>query len=141
MISVQTQDFDIGEEYRKLQVPSKTGAVVSFVGCVRDFGEGDFILQHYPGMTEKVLRNVEAQANEHWPLLASTIIHRVGKLGCDDQIVYVGVSSAHREAAFEACHYMIDILKTQAPFWKKEGDHWVESKTSDQHAADSWLTS
>ncbi|MFT5084455.1 MAG: molybdopterin synthase catalytic subunit [Lentisphaeria bacterium] len=142
MISVQIQDFDMATEYRNLIKHSASGAIVTFVGRVRDFQQGDkqFLLQHYPGMTEKVLGDIEKKAHDHWPLLATTIIHRVGELHVNDQIVFVGVSSEHRKAAFEACEFMIDVLKTHAPFWKKEGGHWVEAKQQDQDAADAWLT-
>ncbi len=141
MILVQAHDFNVAEEYQRLRQPSTTGAIVTFVGCVRDFSDEHkaMEIQHYPGMTESVLQKVEAEAHARWPIIASTIIHRVGKLEVDDQIVFVGVSSAHRKHAFLACEYMIDILKTQAPFWKKEGEHWVEAKDSDTSAADKWL--
>lgn len=141
MISVQRNDFDQHLEYTNLLSHGKTGAIVTFVGCVRDF-EGDdksFILQHYPGMTESVLNKIEEEANRRWPLIASRIIHRIGALKLDEQIVFVGVSSAHRKDAFAACEYMIDILKTQAPFWKKQGGQWVEAKSSDLEAAKLWL--
>ena len=143
MIKVQQGDFNISDEYQALLTKNDCGAVVTFVGRVRDFGgEGiPFLLQHYPGMTESVLVSIEEEAQRRWPLLASTIIHRVGELSVDDQIVFVGVSSAHRKAAFQACEFMIDVLKTQAPFWKKEGAHWVDAKDTDQQAADIWLTS
>ncbi|WP_086932990.1 molybdenum cofactor biosynthesis protein MoaE [Agarilytica rhodophyticola] len=141
MISIQQHDFDIAEEYDSLLHKNSTGAIVTFVGRVRDFAQADkqFYLQHYPGMTEKVLTEIEQQAHQRWSLLATRIIHRVGHLQVDDQIVYVGVSSEHRKNAFQACEYMIDILKTQAPFWKKEGQTWVEAKTSDEAAANIWL--
>ena len=141
MISVQTRDFCLQEEYEKLICTKITGAIVTFVGRVRDFSTDykSFYLQHYPGMTESTLHKIEAQANTRWDLINTNIIHRVGDLSIDDQIVFVGVSAAHRKPAFEACEYMIDILKTQAPFWKREGDHWVEAKTSDQESANFWL--
>ncbi|VUD68183.1 Molybdopterin synthase catalytic subunit [Thalassocella blandensis] len=141
MISVQTEDFQLEREYQRLIARDGAGAVVTFIGRVRDFASGDktFLLQHYPGMTEKVLERIEQEAKARWSIIASTIIHRVGSLNIHDQIVFVGVSSKHRRDAFAACEYMIDILKTQAPFWKKEGQHWVEAKDSDQAAADAWL--
>ena len=141
MITVQEQDFDVSSEYTALKQDNITGAVVTFVGLVRDFQQDNksFYLQHYPQMTEKVLQEVENQANAQWDLINTRIIHRVGQLYINDQIVFVGASSAHRKDAFAACEYMIDILKTQAPFWKKEGETWVEAKESDQQAADSWL--
>ena len=147
MISVQEHDFDVADEYQQLRRPNITGAIVTFVGCVRDFGAqanseqpNVMEIQHYPGMTESVLEKVEAQAHARWPIIASKIIHRVGKLKIDEQIVFVGVSTAHRKHAFLACEYIIDILKTEAPFWKKEGEHWVDAKDSDTNAADKWLT-
>lgn len=141
VISIQQQDFDVAEEYQALLRPSVTGAVVTFVGCVRDFADSEktLFLQHYPGMTENVLVQINNEAHQRWPLIASKIIHRVGALHIDEQIVFVGVSSAHRQAAFDACKFIIDTLKTQAPFWKKEGRQWVEAKSSDQDAADAWL--
>lgn len=143
MILVQTEDFDVATEYQKLVQANITGAVVTFSGLVRDFGGGaeksNFLLQHYPGMTEKVLQKIEDEAHQKWDLIQSTIIHRVGKLSPSEQIVFVGVSSAHRKDAFAACEFMIDILKTEAPFWKKEGDAWVDAKTDDQARAERWL--
>ena len=143
MVTVQQHDFQLEREYHKLIDHDGAGAVVTFVGRVRDFASDNksFYLQHYPGMTEKVLARIEQEAHARWSLIASSIIHRVGQLDINDQIVFVGVSSKHRKDAFAACEYMIDILKTQAPFWKKEGDQWVEAKASDQTAADSWLHS
>lgn len=147
MIRVQTADFSLESEYRALKRKSVTGAVVLFVGTVREFKvqpgskETDFLLQHYPGMTENVLEKIEAEARSRWTLLDTTIVHRVGKLNIDDQIVLVGASSAHRGDAFEAAQFMIDILKTEAPFWKKEGSVWVEAKASDETCADRWLQS
>ena len=144
MIRVQTDDFYLQDEYEALRKTGETGAIVTFIGTVRDFTNGNstnntFFLQHYPGMTEKVLTDIEQRARERWPLQYSCIIHRVGELSVNDQIVFVGVSSAHREAAFAACHFMIDVLKTQAPFWKKEGEQWVQANEADQHKADQWL--
>ncbi len=146
MISVQTQDFSVAEEYAKLADNPGCGAVVTFVGKVRDFGDSknvsEMVLEHYPGMTEAVLNQIEAEARERWPLDAVTIIHRVGPLNLCDQIVFIGVSSAHRKAAFAACEYLIDFLKTRAPFWKKEtsdqGSVWVDAKDADQQAAEQW---
>lgn len=143
MISVQTEDFQLEQEYEKLIRYDGAGAIVTFVGRVRDFPAEDksFYLQHYPGMTEKVLERIESEAHAKWSLITSTIIHRIGHLNVDDQIVFVGVSSKHRRDAFAACEYIMDILKTEAPFWKKEGGHWVEAKESDQKAAEAWLNS
>lgn len=143
MIRVQTEDFSVQSEYEALRVERVTGAIACFVGTVRDFSDSNsklFALQHYPGMTEKVLEEIEAEANKRWELLASSIIHRIGTLSIDDQIVFVGASSPHREAAFAACQFMMDLLKTQAPFWKKEGDKWVEADSKDDRAAKQWLT-
>lgn len=142
MIRIQTEDFHLQTEYEQLLEVARTGAVVTFVGRVRDFSHhshGDFFLEHYPGMTEAVLEDIEARAHKRWDLLKTCIIHRIGKLQVDDQIVFVGVSSAHREDAFAACHYLIDILKTEAPFWKKEGQLWVDANKADQSRAESWL--
>lgn len=142
MISVQTEDFLLQHEYQKLIEQGATGAVVTFVGLVRDFSEKSgvrFYLQHYPGMTEQVLYKICESARQRWQLQSVTVIHRVGELLPGDQIVFVGVSSKHRNEAFEACQFIMDILKTEAPFWKKEGDHWVDAKDSDQQAAERWL--
>ncbi|MFL0809818.1 MAG: molybdenum cofactor biosynthesis protein MoaE [Agarilytica sp.] len=148
MIRVQELDFDIAKEYQTLLEKSGTGAVVIFVGLVREFNtpvnEPDanaaMHIQHYPGMTEKALTKIESEAQSRWPLISSTIIHRVGELKVNDQIVFVGTSSAHRTDAYTANQFIIDTLKTEAPFWKKEGDHWVESKASDTLAAEKWLS-
>ena len=139
-IRVQTEDFDQGAEYRELASGTDAGAVVTFVGQVRDFvGEDKTLwLEHYAGMTENVLADLLARARERWPILSATIIHRVGHLSHGDQIVLVGVSSAHRHAAFSACAFLMDFLKTEAPFWKREGDHWVAAKDTDHAAADAW---
>ena len=122
------------------------GAVVFFVGRVRDLNEGDSVfkmtLEHYPGMTEKSLEAIVEQAKARWALNRVRIIHRVGELHPADQIVFVGVSSPHRQAAFEGAQFIMDFLKTQAPFWKKEatsvGDRWVEAKSTDDEKARSW---
>lgn len=122
------------------------GAVVSFIGQVRDLNDGDEIqtltLEHYPGMTEKALEAIENEARARWNVLESRIIHRVGTLKPQDQIVLVAVSSAHRGDAFKACEFIMDFLKTQAPFWKKEvtnkGERWVEAKLSDEVAQSKW---
>lgn len=143
MIRIQSEDFHLQSEYEALQAQGISGAIVTFVGSVRDFcgseTKGSFRLDHYPGMTEKVLQKIENEAHQRWELLSTTIIHRVGKLDSGDQIVFVGVSSKHRKNAFAACEYMMDILKTEAPFWKKEGDTWVDAKESDSEAANKWL--
>lgn len=152
MISVQTEDFDFPLEYQQLRERSlQSGAIVMFVGLVRDFSENTQVssmtLEHYPGMTENVLNNIAEQARQRWPLDGIRIIHRVGELHATDQIVLVGVSSAHRIAAYEASQFIMDILKTEAPFWKKEstktqqgeaGERWVDAKLSDSKQAEDW---
>lgn len=144
MISLQNLDFSVAQEYSALVRAGQSGAIAMFVGRVRDFcNEGShsdkaFLLQHYPGMTEKILEKIEAQANQRWSLLETRIIHRVGKLAIDDQIVFVGVSATHRRQAFDACEFMIDILKTEAPFWKKEGLTWLEPNWEDKGLAERW---
>lgn len=140
MIRVQTEDFDPGFELEQLRQRNngQAGAMVSFTGLVRDLNAGDTIMQmtleHYPGMTEKALNKIELEANERWELTASIIIHRVGPLHPDDNIVFVAAASRHRKQAFRACEFMIDTLKTNAPFWKKEtlpaGTRWVEPEIS-----------
>jgi molybdopterin synthase catalytic subunit len=140
VIRVQTGDFDPGLELERLrqQNNGQAGAVVSFTGLVRELNDGDqvaeMILEHYSGMTEKALTDIEHQANKCWELTASLIIHRVGPLAPNDRIVFVAAASRHRKQAFLACEFMIDTLKTQAPFWKKEtlpgGSRWVERNTS-----------
>lgn len=146
-ILVQRADFSLGDEYQRLAARHDTGAIVTFVGKVRDFNQGEQVkglaLEHYPGMTEKALADIVAQARGRWPLQECTLIHRIGELLLGDQIVLVAVSSAHREAAFEACHFIMDFLKTRAPFWKKELTaegiaRWVEAKQSDDDAAARW---
>ncbi|WP_370981510.1 molybdenum cofactor biosynthesis protein MoaE [Agaribacterium sp. ZY112] len=145
MIQVQREDFNLQSEYQKLQQSNVTGAVTMFCGLVRDFRSANgkselFELQHYPGMTEKVLERIEAQAHKRWELLDSRIIHRVGPLAVDEQIVFIGVSSKHRADAFAACEFLIDLLKTEAPFWKKEGGQWVEARDSDAQRATRWMS-
>ncbi len=154
-IRIQTDDFDLAQEYQLLrQLSSTVGAVVTFTGLVRDVqddSEGDcaldgaiesLSLEHYPGMTETLLAEIVDQAHERWSLIGSTVIHRVGKLLPTDQIVFVGVASQHRGDAFEAAQFLMDYLKTKATFWKKvsqDGEHsWVESKDSDAAAASRW---
>lgn len=148
MISVQEADFDLQQEYKALQNDCPAiGAIVTFVGLMRDFNEGDDVqalfLEHYPGMTEKTLKDICRQARERWKLHQIRIIHRVGELYPSDQIVFVGVSSAHRGEAFSACEFVMDFLKTKAPFWKREITHrgesrWVEARTTDDDAAQRW---
>lgn len=142
MITIQENDFSVENEYNSLIKNGDSGAIAIFVGRVRDFpnSKSGFLLQHYAGMTEKVLAHIESAAHSRWQLLETRIIHRVGQLAVNDQIVFVGVSSAHRKQAFAACEFMIDILKTEAPFWKKEGDAWVDAKTEDSKIAERWMT-
>ncbi|MGJ8680181.1 molybdopterin synthase catalytic subunit MoaE [Paraglaciecola sp.] len=146
-IVVQTEDFDLATEYNQLRENNSTdGAIVTFVGLVRDFNQdgnvSGLFLEHYPEMTEKSLLAIVEQARQKWPIGRVTVIHRVGHLEVSDQIVFVGVSSQHRQAAFSANEFIMDFLKTQAPFWKKEtspkGDVWVEAKQSDVSKAQTW---
>jgi len=135
MIRVQREDFDPGAELEALRsrLQGAAGAVVSFIGLVRDLNEGDAIadmtLEHYPGMTEKALAQIAAEASRRWNLIDAVIIHRVGPMAPNDRIVFVAAASAHRKEAFLACEHMITTLKTEAPFWKKEttssGTRWV----------------
>ncbi|UJF22184.1 molybdopterin synthase catalytic subunit MoaE [Shewanella sp. OMA3-2] len=145
-VKVQTTDFNVAEEYNLLASDDGDGAVVTFVGKVRDFNDGnpvtDLTLEHYPGMTEAVLMQIAQQAKERWPLNYVTIIHRVGTMSLGEQIVFIGVTSAHRKAAFATCEFLIDFLKTKAPFWKLEagsnGSNWVDARDSDEQAAKMW---
>jgi len=134
-VSVQAQDFDAGAEMRALQRDAKVGAVASFVGVVREVG---MTLEHYPGMTERALQKIVEEARGRWQVLDCTVIHRHGALKPTDQIVLVVVASAHRGDAFAACEFIMDYLKTQAPFWKKEAAGWVEARASDDNAAERW---
>jgi len=147
-VKVQQADFDLTAEITQLRQGHKNiGAVVSFVGTVRDINEGDDVsileLEHYPNMTEKALEKIRLEAHQRWSLEASLIIHRIGKLHPTDQIVLVAVASQHRESAFHAAHFIMDFLKTNAPFWKKEtlpnGEvRWVDSRVSDAEAKQRW---
>jgi len=146
-VSVQPQDFDTGAEISALHRRNpQVGAVASFIGTVRDVNEGagvaSMTLEHYPGMTEKALAKIIDEARARWQVLDCTVIHRVGTLQPTEQIVFVGVASAHRGDAFAACAFIMDYLKTQAPFWKKEdtpqGARWVEARASDEQAAERW---
>ena len=150
-ISVQREDFDAGREMAAVRAGNpKVGAVASFIGVVRDVNEGaagmtavaTMTLEHYPGMTEKALQKIVDEAKGRWEVLDCTVIHRVGRLEPADQIVFVAVASGHRGDAFAACEFIMDYLKTQAPFWKKEetqdGARWVEAKDSDDAAAGRW---
>lgn len=151
MIRVQPEDFDVGHELERLTAGDHTvGGVASFIGVVRDVnlqgGGGDRVsamtLEHYPGMTERKLAEIEAEANRRWPLSASLIIHRYGRLEPGDRIVLVATASPHRDAALAACHFLIDWLKTEAPFWKSEetpeGERWVEARVEDDAAKSRW---
>lgn len=149
-VRVQTEDFDLTTEIAQLRAGfPKVGAIVSFVGTVRDLNEGEQVaemeLEHYPGMTEKALEDIIAQAHTRWDLFDALVIHRVGPLKPLDQIVLVAVTSAHRGEAFAACEFIIDFLKTEAPFWKKEqtplGARWVDARVSDDVALQKWATS
>lgn len=148
-IRVQAGAFDPGAEVNALHAANLgVGAVVSFVGYVRDFNDGHEVagmfLEHYPGMTEKALAKIVLEAQQRWPLLGLNVVHRVGALEPGEPIVFVGVVSAHRQAAFDACAFVMDYLKTRAPFWKKEqtadGPRWVEGRASDEAAAERWRT-
>jgi molybdopterin synthase catalytic subunit len=138
-ISVQRDDFDAGAEIRAVSRDPKVGAVASFVGVVR---EVPMTLEHYPGMTEREIGRIVEEARTRWNVMDCTVIHRHGELKPTDQIVLVAVASAHRGDAFAACEFIMDYLKTRAPFWKKEqtaqGARWVEAKSSDDAAAGRW---
>jgi molybdopterin synthase catalytic subunit len=145
VIRVQQEDFDIGAEIAKLtRGRTDIGAIVTFTGTVRDQNGAvaEMALEHYPGMTEKELTRIEAEANARWPLQASLIVHRYGALKPGDNIVLVVTASEHRDAAFDAAKFLMDYLKTHAPFWKREdgpgGTRWVEASTSDESAASRW---
>ena len=145
-VAVQEAPFDFGDEAESFAAGAAgMGAVVTFTGIVRDLEAGleAMEIEHYPGMTEKMLREIEAEANERWDLEASLIVHRYGRLEPGDRIVLVATASAHRQEAFDACAFLIDWLKTRAPFWKLEesdqlGPQWVESKETDDRAAERW---
>lgn len=145
-IRVGRDPFSVGEEYVWLAEQDEDGAVVTFTGKVRNHNLGDSVraltLEHYPGMTEKTLADIVQQARERWSLGRVTVIHRIGELWPGDEIVFVGVTSVHRGSAFAAGEYIMDYLKTRAPFWKREateeGDRWVEARESDQQAAKRW---
>jgi molybdopterin synthase catalytic subunit len=147
MIRVQREDFDVGVELDRLAAGNhRIGGIASFIGLVRDMGGGDQVsaltLEHYPAMTEKKLAEIELEAHRRWPLDASLIIHRYGRLEPGDRIVLVATASPHREAALAACHFLIDWLKTDAPFWKSEetpdGDRWVAARADDAAATRRW---
>jgi len=146
-VRVQQQAFDPGAEVNAMHAANAgVGAVASFVGYVRDFNDGrevaGMFLEHAPGMTEKALTKIIVEAEQRWPLLKVEVLHRIGTLQPGEPIVFVGVASAHRQAAFDGCNFIMDYLKTRAPFWKKEttgdGPRWVEGRHSDQQAAERW---
>lgn len=146
-IRVQTEDFDLSAETAALAAGNaRIGAIASFIGLVRDINDGSGVstlrLEHYPGMTEKALAKIVDDARARWDVIDCTVIHRVGELKPTDQIVLVIVASSHRGDAFDACEFIMDYLKTEAPFWKKEqtpeGDRWVDSRESDSSAAMRW---
>jgi molybdopterin synthase catalytic subunit len=142
-IRIQREDFDVGTEIAALTDGADAGAVANFVGLVRgDDGLSAMTLEHYPGMTEREIATHVAEARKRWPILAVRIVHRVGKLKPGERIVFVGVASAHRQAAFEAAQFLMDYLKTHAPFWKLEerDGHasWVEAKSADETAVSRW---
>jgi molybdopterin synthase catalytic subunit len=146
-VRVQAEDFDVGRELEALtRGRVDVGALASFVGLVRDANDGHAIagmtLEHYPGMTEKALEEICAEARSRWNVIDTLVIHRVGSLRPGERIVLVGVSGAHRGEAFAACEFIMDYLKTRAPFWKREdtpqGPRWVEARGSDDQAANRW---
>ena len=154
MISIQNEDFSLGVEYAAIRTRAgDAGAIVTFTGLVREiYGDDNtaaavqsLTLEHYPGMTEKCLKDIQLKAEDRWPLLATRIIHRVGELYSHDQIVLVATVSAHRHAAFESAEFIMDYLKSEAPFWKKQKSKnessWIESRDTDKEALDRWQKS
>jgi molybdopterin synthase catalytic subunit len=146
-VRIQSEDFDLSHEVAQLRAGrAKVGAVVSFVGTVRDMNDdaevAELELEHYPGMTEQAIEGIIAQAGKRWPVLGVKVIHRIGPLKPQDQIVLVAVTAAHRGEAFAACEFIMDYLKTEAPFWKKEqipgGRRWVDARSSDDAALKKW---
>lgn len=146
-VRVQENDFDVGAELKALtEGRTDIGAVVTFTGLVRDLNEGSGVsamtLEHYPGMTEKELERIEVEARDRWPLNDAVIVHRYGRMEPGEQIVLVIAASAHRQAAFDAASFLMDFLKTRAPFWKLEegeaGGQWVDARETDEAAADKW---
>lgn len=146
-VRIQAEDFDLNAELARLRADNpKVGAIVSFVGTVRDLNEGASVaemeLEHYAGMTEQSILAIIEQARQRWPVFGALVIHRVGPLKPQEQIVLVAVTSAHRGEAFAACEFIIDYLKTEAPFWKKEqtpdGARWVDARVSDDIALNKW---
>jgi molybdopterin synthase catalytic subunit len=148
-VRVQVEDFDVSAELARLRAgDARVGAVAAFIGTVRDVNEAASVaamtLEHYPGMTEKALASIVDEAKSRWDIIDALVIHRVGALAPADQIVLVGVTGAHRGEAFAACEFIMDYLKTRAPFWKKEataaGERWVDARSSDDAAAARWET-
>jgi molybdopterin synthase catalytic subunit len=148
-IRVEAADFDVSAEIARLRAgDARVGAVVSFVGTVRDMNDGDDVaeleLEHYPGMTERALHDIVEQARARWPLYGVLVIHRIGPLRPQDQIVLVACTAAHRGEAFAACEFIMDYLKTDAPFWKKEqtpnGARWVDARVTDDAARAKWAS-
>ena len=146
-VSIQTQDFDVSQELAALRAgDARVGAVCSFLGTVRERNDGSSVasmeLEHYPGMTEKSIEAMMGQAKKRFDIFTARVIHRVGLLHPEDQIVFVAVTSAHRGESFKACEFLMDYLKTQAPFWKKEltpeGARWVDARVSDDQALARW---
>ena len=149
-VRVQAEDFDISKEIASLRKGNpRIGAIASFIGVVRDLNDGDSVaemtLEHYPGMTEKSVEDIITQARGRWQMMDALVIHHIGTLKPVDQIVLVVVTSAHRGDAFAACEFIMDYLKTRAPFWKKEttpaGERWVDARDSDESAAVRWHNS
>ena len=146
MVRVQHEEFDVNAEIARLRADPRIGAIACFIGVVRDLNDGEAIasmtLEHYPGMTERALEDIVAQAKSRWDLYDVVVVHRVGALRPADPIVLVVVTSAHRGEAFAACEFVMDYLKTEAPFWKKEatqaGERWVEARASDDDARERW---
>jgi molybdopterin synthase catalytic subunit len=147
-VRVQSEDFNLGTEVARLRAGDpRIGAVVSFVGTVRDMNDGDQVaeleLEHYPGMTERSLEDIVEQARARWPLYGALVVHRIGPMKPQEQIVLVAASAAHRGEAFAACEFIMDYLKTDAPFWKKEqtpnGARWVDARSSDDTAKAKWV--
>lgn len=146
-VRIQQEDFDVSAEIKALRAgDSRVGAVASFIGTVRDLNDASQVstltLEHYPGMTEKALTRIVDDARQRWDIYDALVVHRVGALEPGDQIVLVAVTSAHRGESFAACQFIMDYLKTRAPFWKKErtpnGERWVEARASDEDAAARW---
>ena len=146
-VRIQSEDFDLSREVAQLRAGNaRVGAIVTFVGTVRDLNEGATVaemeLEHYPGMTEQSIQAIIDQAKARWPIYGALVIHRVGPLKPQDQIVLVAATAPHRGEAFSACEFIIDYLKTEAPFWKKEqtpdGARWVDARTSDDEALRKW---